>query len=107
MPGSHDYGVNYIPLAAPLPREDDQQSARNLYHQPGVRYCVNHPDSVFQGWRIMQRATVWASIVLQLLVASAAFADCVEIGPICQHFWQHDLVFDGTVTRIDRAIAFE
>lgn len=36
-----------------------------------------------------------------------AFADCVEIGPICQHFWQHALVFDGTVSRIDRVIVFD
>lgn len=55
----------------------------------------------------MQRATVWASLVLQLLAASAAFAECLEIGPICQHLWQHDLVFDGIVTRIDRAITFD
>jgi hypothetical protein len=46
-------------------------------------------------------------LVCQLLAANAAFADCVEYGPICQHLWHFDAVFDGTARRIDRAIVLD
>jgi hypothetical protein len=39
--------------------------------------------------------------LLQLTIVSTASAECELPPPLCESFWSHDVVFDGTVTAVE------